>query len=70
MLLISKGADVDACDNDGRTALSYACELGRNDVIDILLKSSVDPNIADFKGSTKYRADNYRFLSCKPPRVA
>ena len=37
-------------DDTGRTALSYACEMRANDVVRILVKNNVDPDIADEKG--------------------
>lgn len=49
-LLLGKDADVNCQDDVGRTALSYACEMRANDVVRILVKNNVDPDIADDKG--------------------
>ena len=49
-LLLGKDADVNCQDDSGRTALSYACEMRANDVVRILVKNNVDPDIADEKG--------------------
>ena len=50
-LLLAKGCDVNIQDDVGRTALSYACELRVNDVVKILVKNNVDPDISDNKGA-------------------
>ena len=49
-LLLSRGADVNIMDDVGRTALSYACELKCNDIVRILVKNNVDPDIPDKSG--------------------
>ena len=49
-LLLAKEADVNKQDDSGRTALSYACELRANDVVRILVKNNVDPDVEDDKG--------------------
>ena len=49
-LLLNKAADVNIQDDSGRTALSYACEMRCNDIVRILVKNNVDPDIADEKG--------------------
>lgn len=50
--LLNYGADVNAKDNMGRTALSYACEFKCNEVIKELVKNNVDPNLEDNNGNT------------------
>lgn len=50
-LLLQKDADVNCQDDVGRTALSYATEMRANDVVRILVKHNVDPDIADDKGA-------------------
>ena len=49
-LLLEKGANVNIQDDSGRTALSYACQLRCNDVVRLLVKNSVDPDIEDKDG--------------------
>ncbi|XP_038075441.1 POTE ankyrin domain family member J-like [Patiria miniata] len=51
-LLVKYNADVNLVDNVGRSALSYACELHRNDVIKKLVKNNVDPNLQDKNGNS------------------
>ncbi|KAK3092697.1 hypothetical protein FSP39_006054 [Pinctada imbricata] len=52
-LLLNYDADVNLCDDDGRTPLSHACEKRCNDIIDILVKqANVDPDIPDSQGNT------------------
>ncbi|KAJ6111878.1 hypothetical protein N7523_007939 [Penicillium sp. IBT 18751x] len=46
-LLIKHGADVDAVDNDQRTALMEAALFGRVDNVKILLENDADKNIRD-----------------------
>ena len=50
-LLLSRGADVNIQDDIGKTPLSYACELHCNDVVKILVKNNVDPDIPDNDGN-------------------
>jgi len=49
-LLLSRGADVNARDDAGRTAFSYACEMRCNDVVQLLIRNNVDPDIPDNNG--------------------
>lgn len=51
-LLLEKGADVNCQDEDGRTALSHACELGYLDVIKILVQFNADPDVSDAWGNS------------------
>jgi len=50
-MLLECGADVNLTDDRNRTSLMYACEMRCNDVIKILLKTSVNPDIADIDGT-------------------
>jgi len=53
-LLLSRGADVNARDDAGRTAFSYACEMHCNDVVQLLIRNNVDPDIPDNNGQSRY----------------
>ena len=49
-ILLGKGANVNAVDELGRTALQAACEENYEDVVDILLSSDADPNTGGVDG--------------------
>uniref|UniRef100_A0A669B8M5 Uncharacterized protein n=1 Tax=Oreochromis niloticus TaxID=8128 RepID=A0A669B8M5_ORENI len=51
-LLLEKGADVNCQDEDGRTALSHACEIGHLDVVKLLVQFNADPDITDAWGNS------------------
>lgn len=51
-LLLEKGADVNCQDEDGRTALSHACEIGHLDVVKLLVQFNADPDISDAWGNS------------------
>uniref|UniRef100_A0A3B5B260 Uncharacterized protein n=1 Tax=Stegastes partitus TaxID=144197 RepID=A0A3B5B260_9TELE len=51
-LLLEKGADVNCQDEDGRTALSHACELGHLDVVKLLVQFNADPDVSDAWGNS------------------
>ena len=51
-LLLEKGADVNVKDEQGRTALSLACELGYLDVVKVLVQFNADPEITDTWGNS------------------
>lgn len=51
-LLLQRGASVNRQDECGRTALSYACEMGRLDAVKILVRNNADPEMADSWGNT------------------
>lgn len=51
-LLLQRGANVNHPDESGRTALSYACEMGYLDAVKILVKNNVDPEASDTWGNT------------------
>lgn len=42
--------DINLRDNQGRTALHYACAIGRPDLVQKLLKQGANPNIPDHSG--------------------
>ncbi|CAJ1073825.1 ankyrin repeat domain-containing protein 63 [Xyrichtys novacula] len=51
-LLLEKGADVNCQDEDGRTALSHACEMGHLDVVKLLVQFNADPDSSDAWGNS------------------
>lgn len=51
-LLLEKGADVNCQDEDGRTALSHACEIGHLDVVKLLVQFNADPDVPDTWGNS------------------
>ncbi|XP_004082661.1 ankyrin repeat domain-containing protein 63 [Oryzias latipes] len=51
-LLLEKGADVNCQDEDGRTALSHACEMGHLDVVKLLVQFNADPDVSDAWGNS------------------
>lgn len=51
-LLLEKGADVNCPDEDGRTALSHACEIGHLDVVKLLVQFNADPDVSDTWGNS------------------
>ncbi len=48
--LLEQGADVNAKDSDGATALIFAASEGHKDVVKVLLDSGADVNATDFLG--------------------
>ena len=69
-LLLSRGADVNARDDVGRTAFSYACEMHCNDIVQLLIRNNVDPDVPDNNGEgsvLELHADrNYTNLHLSP----
>jgi ankyrin repeat protein len=51
-LLLRAGADPNARDNEGRTALSYAAETCRTELVAVLLEHGAEPYLADNAGRT------------------
>uniref|UniRef100_A0AAV2JBN0 Uncharacterized protein n=1 Tax=Knipowitschia caucasica TaxID=637954 RepID=A0AAV2JBN0_KNICA len=51
-LLLDRGAEVNCQDEDGRTALSLACEMGHLDVVKLLVQFNADPDISDVWGNS------------------
>lgn len=50
--LLAEGADPNAADGNGDTALSLAAQFGRAEVVALLLKSGASVDAADAKGVT------------------
>lgn len=50
--LLAKKVSINAQDNEGKTALHWASQLRRADVIQFLLKKGADPNLQDVQGIT------------------
>ena len=55
-LLLDAGADVDARDGWGRTALAYAAAVGNAAAARVLLDAGADPDLADAAGATPLMA--------------
>jgi ankyrin repeat protein len=53
-LLLKAGAEVDAADDRGRTALMMAAELDHAEVVDVLIRSGADRNLRDKAGKTAF----------------
>uniref|UniRef100_A0A8C2ZRS7 Ankyrin repeat domain 63 n=1 Tax=Cyclopterus lumpus TaxID=8103 RepID=A0A8C2ZRS7_CYCLU len=51
-LLLEKGADVNCQDEDSRTALSHACEMGNLEVVKLLVQFNADPEVFDAWGNS------------------
>uniref|UniRef100_A0A4W6DPJ3 Uncharacterized protein n=1 Tax=Lates calcarifer TaxID=8187 RepID=A0A4W6DPJ3_LATCA len=51
-LLLQRGASVNCQGDNGRTALSYACEKGYLDAVKLLVRNNADPEIVDSWGNT------------------
>ncbi len=51
-LLVGHGAQLNAKDQQGRTALMYAVDRGEVDVVEALLQAGADASIRDAKGAT------------------
>lgn len=51
-LLLQRGANVNCRDDQGRTALSYACERGCLEAVKILVRNNADPEVVDSWGNT------------------
>lgn len=62
-LLINNKADINAVDNNGKTALHYACEGGDLYSVKLLIKSGADINKRDILGKTMlmYAVENENF---------
>ncbi|XP_025977440.1 ankyrin repeat domain-containing protein 22 isoform X3 [Dromaius novaehollandiae] len=51
-MLLRAGADVNAADFSGSTALHYACEMKNQVVISLLLDAHADPSVKNQEGET------------------
>ena len=71
-LLLKAGAEIDAVDDRGRTALMMAAELDHAAVVDVLIRSGADPNLRDKAGKNVFdlsAGDEVRRVLSSPPRL-
>ena len=54
-LLLENGASINARDNAGRTALMYAAEHGRDELVQVLLEAGADATAQDRAGRTAWQ---------------
>jgi 26S proteasome non-ATPase regulatory subunit 10 len=59
-MLLERGAAIDARDNDGKTSLHVAVELGKIEVARLLLKHGADVNVRDKIGRTPSQCTTQR----------
>ena len=52
LILFENGADVDAKDNEGRTALFWAASNGRVEVVKVLIENGANVDVKDENGKT------------------
>ena len=57
--LLQAGANINAIDEYGHTALMYACQIGFNTCVEFLLESGANPNIEDPEG---FNAFDYIYI--------
>jgi ankyrin repeat protein/beta-lactamase regulating signal transducer with metallopeptidase domain/Tol biopolymer transport system component len=55
--LLERGADINAQDNSGRTALHYAAQDGLKEVVEVLLAKGANVNVGAFGSENKTAAD-------------
>jgi ankyrin repeat protein len=67
--LLEAGADVNAPDEDGDTALMWAVFKGHKDVVKVLYAAGANPKMLDSKGKEKLRI-LINAVNVPPPRQA
>jgi ankyrin repeat protein len=67
--LLEKGADVNAPDEDGDTALMWAVFKGHKDVVKVLHKWGANPEMLDSKGKKVFKI-MIKPVNVPPPRQA
>ena len=65
-MLVNAGADVNARDSMGESALIWAAQFGHTDIMEILLKAGADPSIKDNAGRTVFET----LKECHPEKYS
>lgn len=53
--LVNSGANIDAKDSNGFTALMLACQMGNDDLVSLLVEHNADTSIKDTNGLFAHR---------------